>query len=386
MLNQSPIPSGCNSICPACRHRSWSLQESLQQKGSFIYSKLNVVIEEHNLLEKVVFDGSVRSLPEHQRLHYRNKVLLRADFCLFNEWHFGVTRFKEFVPIDDCPVHSLQVKETLTLLRATLPKQTDYPLYWLSQTGAQVTLVFKTSSLPSLDWITPEFKERFFELGNEGLWIHLNPSTGKRVFGKGYFSIVFGQEASLMSDGLAYGPAAFQQLIPELHSNSLDEAESWLLPDSKTAVLDLYSGNGASLRRWIAQQSVVLGIESSGDSVRFSLVNASGAQVLRGSCLQRVPQIDLWRKANEKARFLVYTNPPRTGMEPEVTAYIGRTLRPERIAYMSCSPGTLARDLLQLRYLGYRLCRVIGYDFFPLTHHVETLALLERVNGSDDTL
>jgi tRNA/tmRNA/rRNA uracil-C5-methylase (TrmA/RlmC/RlmD family) len=73
-------------------------------------------------------------------------------------------------------------------------------------------------------------------------------------------------------------------------------------------------------------------------------------------------------------------------MEPEVTEYIGRTLRPERIAYMSCSPGTLARDLLQLRYLGYRLCRVIGYDFFPLTHHVETLALLERVNGSDDTL
>lgn len=378
MLNHSIIPQGCNHLCPACRHRSWTLQESLQQKSSFIYSKLKTVIEKEPLSEESIFDGSIRSLPDGERLHYRNKVLLRANFIDNGEWHFGVTRFKEFVPIDHCPVHSHLVNDTIALLREFLPQKPDYPLHWYNQSGAQVTLIFKSSLMPDLEWITHGFKLRFLALGNEGLWIHLNPSTGKRVFGKGLFLLHFGQGSSNTSDGLAYGPAAFQQLIKELHTDSLDIAESYLNPSPKSAVLDLYCGNGSSLRRWLKHGSTVLGVESSGDAVRFCEMNASGAEVLRGSCLQRLPQIGAWQSANEGSSFLVYTNPPRTGMEHDVIDFIGQCLKPERIAYMSCSPGTLARDLDQLNKYGYGVYRIIGYDFFPLTHHVETLVLLER--------
>lgn len=378
MLNHSIIPQGCNQLCPACRHRSWTLQESLAQKSSFIYSKLKAVLENEPLSESTIFDGTIRSLPDGERLHYRNKVLLRANFSEYDEWHFGVTRFKEFIPIDDCPVHSTQVSDTIALLRTFLPKKSDYPLHWYNQSGAQVTLIFKSNLTPDLEWITSEFKERFLEIGNEGLWIHLNPSTGKRVFGKGLFSLYLGKESSATSEGLAYGPAAFQQLISALHHNSLDEAECYLDPSVNSAVLDLYCGNGASLRRWIRRGATALGVESSGDAVKFCEVNAPEATVLRGSCVQRLPQIEVWRKANPDSVFLVYTNPPRAGMEQEVTDYIGQCLRPNRIAYMSCSPGTLSRDLAQLKRYHYGIDRVIGYDFFPLTHHVETLVLLGR--------
>ena len=50
--------------------------------------------------------------------------------------------------------------------------------------------------------------------------------------------------------------------------------------------------------------------------------------------------------------------------------------RPERLAYLSCSAGTLNRDLSALAAAGYTVEALMPYDFFPQTHHVETLALM----------
>ena len=60
-------------------------------------------------------------------------------------------------------------------------------------------------------------------------------------------------------------------------------------------------------------------------------------------------------------------------MVPLQTVY-----RPDRMAYLSCSAGTLRRDLDALVQTGYAVERITPYDFFPQTHHVETLALLRR--------
>ncbi len=46
-------------------------------------------------------------------------------------------------------------------------------------------------------------------------------------------------------------------------------------------------------------------------------------------------------------------------------------------AYLSCSPGTLRKDLLTLTQNGYEVTKLIPFDFFPQTIHVECLALLE---------
>ena len=74
---------------------------------------------------------------------------------------------------------------------------------------------------------------------------------------------------------------------------------------------------------------------------------------------------------------MAYVNPPRSGLEAEVTQALAGELRPVRIAYLSCSAGTLARDLAMLESAGYGVTHILPYDFFPLTHHVEALALLD---------
>ena len=71
-------------------------------------------------------------------------------------------------------------------------------------------------------------------------------------------------------------------------------------------------------------------------------------------------------------------NPPRSGLEVEVASALAAELRPDRVAYLSCSAGTLARDLAAFEAAGYEVSGIRPYDFFPNTHHVEALALLGR--------
>jgi len=71
-------------------------------------------------------------------------------------------------------------------------------------------------------------------------------------------------------------------------------------------------------------------------------------------------------------------DPPRVGLPAGGLGLIGE-LAPQRLAYLSCDPATLARDLRGLQERGYGLVRVEGFDLFPQTPHVEALAVMERV-------
>ncbi len=151
----------------------------------------------------------------------------------------------------------------------------------------------------------------------------------------------------------------------------------FLAPAGGDCVADLYCGMGAGLVRWLACGARTLGIELGGESVECAHTNAPAALVLRGTCKERLPQLQAWAdQGSGKENRLLFANPPRTGIEPEVLEWIGGVYQPERMAYLSCSAGTLRRDLEILAGSGYRVERLTPYDFFPQTYHVETLALL----------
>jgi tRNA/tmRNA/rRNA uracil-C5-methylase (TrmA/RlmC/RlmD family) len=259
-----------------------------------------------------------------------------------------------------------------------LPDYPAFPLAFLVRAGAQATLIVKTHQVAALNWLETDGCAELAANGIEGLWLHLHPAAGRRLFARNGWRLLWGQARSQDPFGLVYGPTAFQQLIPDLYRQALDLAESFLAPEPGDSVADLYCGIGASLRRWTVRDAHAIGVELGGEAVECAQLNAPNTEILRGKCAQRIPQLQAWTP--KTGVRLLYANPPRTGLEQEVLAWIASEFKPERLAYLSCSAGTLSRDLRALTAAGYAVAALQPYDFFPQTHHVETLALLQRVD------
>ena len=139
--------------------------------------------------------------------------------------------------------------------------------------------------------------------------------------------------------------------------------------------IDLYCGVGLFTLPLARRFARVTGVEAHPRAVEFARRNVERAK------LENVEIANLgvadWVKHSlsfEPLDFLLL-DPPRVGCENAVISGI-LGLRPRRIAYVSCDPATLARDLKKLLAGGYALDSVVAFDMFPQTHHVETVARL----------
>jgi 23S rRNA (uracil1939-C5)-methyltransferase len=150
-------------------------------------------------------------------------------------------------------------------------------------------------------------------------------------------------------------------------------ADAAALSGSET-VVDAYAGVGGIALTLAPRAARVIGIEQHAAAVEdagwSAAANGVGnARFVAGdvaTCLAEAGTADV-----------VVLNPPRRGCAPDVlraTAALG----PRTIAYLSCSPETLLRDLAALGHLGYRTAALTPFDMLPHTPHLEALAVLTR--------
>jgi 23S rRNA (uracil1939-C5)-methyltransferase len=360
------LPPGCVAACPGCQHRTWSQAESEAQKWNYLAQTLAPWV--HCL-------HPVQGVSGGARWHYRDKLCLHAAYD--TQWQFGLMRRDQLIPIPQCPVHSTRAQHVITLFQNALPPPEIFPLAFYVQASAQATLVVKRAQPPPSHWLTPQVIAALQQAGLEGLWLNAFPSAGKNLFYPSGWTLLWGKPTSTDAHGITYGPAAFQQLIETLYHNSIDTAEHFLSPHPQAAVVDFYCGLGSTLARWQRAGAAAIGVELSGEAVNLAKHNAPATTVLRGTCAQRLPQLSAWLENYTHHEVLAYLNPPRSGLEPAVSGWLAAK-KPARLAYLSCSAGTLRRDLIALEQNGYTIAALHPYDFFPQTHHVETLALLSR--------
>ncbi|NOY70049.1 MAG: class I SAM-dependent RNA methyltransferase [Deltaproteobacteria bacterium] len=363
--------AGCPDHCPGCVWPRLDAKTGAAQKYKWLQKRLSLWQDRLEM---------IRSVPESMSWGYRDKVCLGVKGEAYS-WKIGLRRGDEIIPVPDCPVHTPRVKESLKTIIKMLPFGKNFPLVYYVQSGALVTLVVKSRSLPDMAWLSGrEVSQKLRNAGITGVWIHMHPSVGKKVFAKKGWHLAWGRPAANTQTGLAHGPTAFRQVLYGLHERAITDAETFLAPGISDLAIDLYSGIGETLARWTDRDVETIGVELSGDAVKCACVNAPDATILRGACRQRIPQMEdftaKWMEDRRHGQKLVYANPPRTGLEPEITDWIARKLKPDKMAYLSCNAVTLARDLELLEKGGLRVIRLIPYDFFPHTLHVETLALL----------
>ena len=365
---QPSLPRGCVPRCPGCAHRLLAPTQSEARKSAWLARRLAPWREAL---------APLRAIDEDKRWGYRDRLCLSAAWVA-PRWQLGLLADDEVVDIPACPVHSARARNTLQALADRLPPPPEFPLAFYVQSGAHATLIVKSADPPDTSWADASLSRELENAGLEALWLHTHPSAGRVLFHKNGWHRLWGAERSRDNAGLWYGPDSFQQLIGELYHTALDDAEVFLGCREGDSVVDLYCGLGASLLRWTRRGARTLGVEIGGEAVACARLNAPEATVLRGKCGHRVPQLRQWTGNQPEDRRRLFVNPPRTGLEPDIVRWIIDDYRPHRMAYLSCSAGTLARDLEVLEQAGFGVERITPYNFFPQTYHVEALALLRR--------
>lgn len=168
-------------------------------------------------------------------------------------------------------------------------------------------------------------------------------------------------------------PGAFFQVNSSVAGLMVDYLLAHLPLSPDGVVWDVYCGVGLFSAFLAPRVKHLVGIEISPPACQDFAVN-----------LDEFEQVDLYEGAAEAILpglpgrpDGVLVDPPRSGLEKPVIDAILNAM-PAWIAYVSCDPATLARDLRRFIQVGYRLESVTPFDMFPQTYHIESISLLRR--------
>jgi len=154
---------------------------------------------------------------------------------------------------------------------------------------------------------------------------------------------------------------------------SLEAAQKLVRPFS---LLDLFSGMGNFSLPFALTGAKVFGIDQNRESITWAETNSDALEMETRYKAADVGQ-QLQRLVRKERTFdCVLLDPPRQGLGK--TATLVPQLSPQMILSISCDPATHARDLKAMMEGGYRLVQITPIDMFPQTHHIESLAILER--------
>jgi 23S rRNA (uracil1939-C5)-methyltransferase len=141
--------------------------------------------------------------------------------------------------------------------------------------------------------------------------------------------------------------------------------------------IDLYCGVGAIALALAARGAHVVGVERNPAAVaaaRAAAVRAGLAELTR---FEAAPAEEADLLSTRAPADLLVVNPPRQGLAPALCQLLAAA-GPPVLAYVSCGPESLARDLAVLAAAAYRIERIEPFDLMPGTGHVECLVMLMR--------
>ncbi|MGA4866826.1 class I SAM-dependent RNA methyltransferase [Streptomyces lavendulocolor] len=174
------------------------------------------------------------------------------------------------------------------------------------------------------------------------------------------------------------GNGGFWQVHPQAADTLVRAVMQGLLPRKGDTALDLYCGAGlfaGALADRVGDKGAVLGIESGKRAVedaRHNLEHFDRVRIEQGKVEQALPRTGITEVD------LVVLDPPRAGAGKQTVKHLAG-LGARRIAYVACDPAALARDIAYFAEVGYRVRTLRAFDLFPMTHHVECVAILEPV-------
>lgn len=170
--------------------------------------------------------------------------------------------------------------------------------------------------------------------------------------------------------GRTYAVAAtgFWQVHPAAAETLSRAVLDGLQPEPGERAMDLYCGVGLFAGALADAGCMVLGVEAGRGAVELARRNVPEAEFLALPVERAGRELPDWAD-------LIVLDPPRKGAGARVVRDIVAR-RPRAIAYVACDPAALARDLATFADEGYRPTSIRAFDLFPMTQHIECVAIL----------
>ena len=227
-----------------------------------------------------------------------------------------------------------------------------------------------------------------------GLCININEARGNAILGR-ETRCLYGKDSIEDKIGelsFSISVPSFYQVNPVQTEKIYGKALEYAALTGEETVWDCYCGIG-TISLFLAQKAKqVYGLEIVPEAIENAKKNAEknglyNTEFYVGAAEEVLPKWVEEQKRELSAKGadcgigdlvdVVSLDPPRKGCDEACLSAV-LELSPKRIVYVSCDPGSLARDMKYLREGGYALEKWVGIDNFPRTGHVETIALLQK--------
>lgn len=332
------VSAGPSRVQPGCKYfgRCGGCDFQHLEYESQLAAKVGIIQDCLRRIGKIDAAPEIRAIGSPRAYGYRSRA----------RWHFDLPTERigyfrrdshDLIDVDSCPILTKDLEAGLIGLRSSLPPN-------LAALADQGEIDGAADPDGNLSLASPELAERTDELSFSGsgeTWLY----SARTFFQANHFLVEPLVEAAV---GDAGGDLAY----------------------------DLYSGVGLFTLPLARRFRKVVAVEGAVESVEFAKRNAAR------SGLENIEHISasagrFLRHSGRQDIDLLVLDPPRSGTEKGTIDTIAE-LKPRLISYISCEPSMLARDLRVLLDSGYRIDALFAIDLFPQTHHIETVARLER--------
>ena len=361
-------------VCGGCHYQHIDLAEQVRLKKEILRETLS-------RLGGVQWAGEIR---EHtaQPYGYRNRAQWAFRNALPRAFGYFLPESAHILPVDQCPVLSPRLSETFQYLQEmartnTLPQGILEVEAFADGADEKVALNIAFERYPKPPKaLMAEFKAAIPSL--ESLLLQDESKERFDLDGPGYLTHRVGEFFYRVNHLSFFQVNRF--LMEDLLKTIVNGAKGGY-------ALDLYAGVGFFTLPLTKAFQKVVGVDANPSAIRDLKNNAEAAGVQVVSENEHTEEF--LKKQTEQPDFVVL-DPPRVGVGADGAAKLANLGAPE-IAYLSCDPSTLARDLSILigseRKPGkpvathkYELREVHLFDLFPQTFHIETLVRLQRVS------
>ena len=374
------------------KYRKYKNAEEQQNAENTAESKTPIIMEPILRMDKPV--------------HYRNKAQFPVGYDKDGNpvAGFYAGRTHSIIPQTDCLIQhecNKQIVETVlefmkkyNVTAYDEKKNRGIVRHILTRVGkatgeVMVCLVINAKKLPYSEEFVEMIKNCGINLEIKSITVNINRENTNVILGE-KVETLYGQ--SYIEDYIGdikyrISPLSFYQVNPEQTKKLYQTALEFADIKEGEVVWDLYCGIGTISLFMAREAAKVCGVEIVPQAIEDAKQNAklnniTNAEFFVGAAEDVVPT--QYEKSGGRLRADVVTlDPPRKGCDEKLLDTVVK-MAPSRIVYVSCDPGTLARDVKVLTDKGYEVKRVRACDMFGGSFHVETVVLLSQLKQKPD--